>query len=57
MRFVRCGSGCGAAEVAFATVFGPVVWSPTRLTIKILPGADGRLLLPWHGAEALSTDR
>ena len=57
MGFVRFGTGRDAADVAFATIFGPVVSSAPRITIEILPGADGRLVMPWHCAEALSTDR
>jgi transglutaminase-like putative cysteine protease len=57
MGFVRLGTGRDAADVAFATIFGPVSSSAPRISIEILPGADGRLVLPWHCAEALSTDR
>ena len=57
MGFVRFGTGRDAADVAFATIFGPVISSAPRITIEILPGADGRLVMPWHCAEALSTDR
>ena len=56
MGFVRFGTGRDAADVAFATIFGPVASSAPRITIEILPGADGRLVMPWHCAEALSTD-
>ena len=57
MGFVRFGTGRDAADVAFATIFGPVLASAPRISIEILPGTDGRLVLPWHCAEALSTDR
>lgn len=57
MGFVRFGTGRDAADVAFATIFGPVVSSAPRITIEVLPGADGTLVMPWHCAEALSTDR
>lgn len=56
MGFVRFGTGRDAADVAFATIFGPVVSSAPRIAIEALPGADGRLVMPWHCAEALSTD-
>ena len=56
MGFVRFGTGRDAADVAFATIFGSVVAQPPRITIEALPGADGRLVMPWHCAEALSTD-
>lgn len=56
MGFVRFGTGRDAADAAFATIFGPVTAAPPRLRIEALPGADGRLLLPWHCPEALSTD-
>ena len=56
MGFVRFGTGRDAADVAFATIFGSVVSQAPRITIEALPGADGRLVMPWHCAEALSTD-
>ena len=56
MGFVRFGTGHDAADAAFATIFGPVQSSPPRISIEALPGADGRLLMPWHCPEALSTD-
>jgi transglutaminase-like putative cysteine protease len=57
MGFVRFGTGRDAADVAFATIFGTVTSSAPRITIEAVPGADGRLLMPYHCAEALSTDR
>jgi transglutaminase-like putative cysteine protease len=56
MGFVRFGTGRDAADVAFATIFGSVASSAPRITITALPGADGRLVMPYHCAEALSTD-
>jgi transglutaminase-like putative cysteine protease len=56
MGFVRFGTGRDAADAAFATIFGPVVSSAPRIRIEALPGPDGRLVMPWHCAEALSTD-
>ena len=56
MGFVRFGTGRDAADVAFATIFGPVSSSAPRIRIEAIPGSDGRLVLPHHCAEALSTD-
>jgi transglutaminase-like putative cysteine protease len=56
MGFVRLGTGRDAADVAFATIFGSVRSQAPRLRIQALPGADGRLNLPVHTHEALSTD-
>ncbi len=56
MGFVRFGTGRDAADVAFATIFGPVQSSQPRISIEALPGADGQLVMPWHCPEALSTD-
>ena len=56
MGFVRFGTGRDAADVAFATIFGPVQSGAPRIQIDVLPGPDGTLLMPWHCPEALSTD-
>jgi transglutaminase-like putative cysteine protease len=56
MGFVRFGTGRDAADVAFATIFGPVQSQAPRITIEAIPGADGRLLMPYHCPEALSMD-
>jgi transglutaminase-like putative cysteine protease len=56
MGFVRFGTGRDAADVAFATIFGPVMSAPPRIDIRAVPDADGQLTLPVHCAEALSTD-
>jgi len=56
MGFVRIGTGRDAADVAFATIFGTVGTTAPRLTIDAVPGDDGRLVMPVHRAEALSTD-
>ena len=53
---VRIGTGRDAADVAFATIFGPVTASPPRIQIQAIAGADGQLYLPQHCANALSTD-
>jgi transglutaminase-like putative cysteine protease len=56
MGLVRFGTGRDAADVAFATIFGPVTPNPPRLQIQAVAGDDGRFYLPQHCAEALSTD-
>jgi len=56
MGFVRFGTGRDAADVAFATIFGPVTSDAPRIEIRAAPDADGRLNLPVHCAEVLSTD-
>lgn len=56
MGFVRLGTGRDAADVAFATIFGTVRSGPPRIAIEAMPGADGRLMMPRHCIEALSTD-
>ena len=56
MGFVRFGTGRDAADVAFATIFGSVTSSAPRISIEAVPGADGRLIMPSHCSEALSTD-
>jgi transglutaminase-like putative cysteine protease len=56
MGFVRFGTGRDAADVAFATIFGSVISQAPRISIEVLPGDDGRLQMPWHCPQALSTD-
>jgi transglutaminase-like putative cysteine protease len=56
MGFVRFGSGRDAADVAFATIFGSVRSCAPRISIEAVPGADGCLRVPYHCAEAVSTD-
>ena len=56
MGFVRMGTGRDAADVAFATIFGPVMSTVPRIAIEAVAGADGRLATPYHCAEAISTD-
>ena len=56
MGFVRFGTGRDAADVAFATIFGSVTSCAPRISIEAIAGADGRLVMPYHCAEALSTD-
>jgi transglutaminase-like putative cysteine protease len=56
MGFVRFGTGRDAADVAFATIFGTVSSTAPRIRIEAVAGDDGRLAMPYHCAEALSTD-
>jgi transglutaminase-like putative cysteine protease len=56
MGFVRFGTGRDAADVAFATIFGSVKSQAPRISIQALQGDDGRLEVPFHTREALSTD-
>jgi len=56
MGFVRLGTGRDAADVAFATIFGSATSSAPRIAIEAMPGDDGRLVMPYHCTEALSTD-
>lgn len=56
MGFVRFGTGRDAADVAFATIFGTVASTAPRIAIEAVAGDDGRLVLPHHCEEALSTD-
>jgi transglutaminase-like putative cysteine protease len=56
MAFVRFGTGRDAADVSFATIFGTVACSAPRISIEAIPGEDGRLVTPYHCAQALSTD-
>jgi len=56
MGFVRFGTGRDAADVAFATIFGTVMSSAPVIDIQAVTGADGRLQVPYHCTEAVSTD-
>jgi len=56
MGFVRFGTGRDAADVAFATIFGSVISSAPVISIEAIAGADGRVVMPTHCSEALSTD-
>jgi transglutaminase-like putative cysteine protease len=56
MGFVRFGTGRDAADVAFATIFGAVTSSAPVISIEAIAGADGRVVMPYHCSEALSTD-
>ena len=56
MGFVRFGTGRDAADVAFATIFGPVQSAAPIIHIEAVPGVDGQLRVPYHCIEAISTD-
>jgi len=56
MGFVRFGTGRDAADVAFATIFGTVNSSAPVIGIRAVAGADGRIVMPYHCSEAISTD-
>ena len=56
MGFVRFGTGRDAADVAFATIFGPVTSSAPRISIEAIPDDNGILVMPYHCDQALSTD-
>jgi transglutaminase-like putative cysteine protease len=56
MGFVRFGTGRDAADVAFATIFGSVQSAAPVIAIEAIAGADGRVLIPYHCVQALSTD-
>ena len=56
MGFVRISTGRDAADVAFATIFGPVLANAPVIHIEAIAGADGSVLTPVHCDNALSTD-
>jgi transglutaminase-like putative cysteine protease len=55
MGFVRLATGRDAASAAFASLFGGVASSAPVISIEALPDEAGRLVLPEHVADALST--
>lgn len=55
MGFVRFATGRDAASAAFATMFGGVLSSAPVISIEALPDDGGKLVLPEHISEALST--
>jgi transglutaminase-like putative cysteine protease len=56
MAFVRMGTGRDAADVSFATIFGPVQSVPPLITVSAVDDGTGRWTLPHHTTLALSTD-
>ena len=56
MGFIRLATGRDAAEAAFASMFGGVAMQGLKLHIEAVPGSDGKLRVPVHTTQALSTD-
>jgi transglutaminase-like putative cysteine protease len=56
MGFVRLGTGRDAADTAFATLFGSVISSAPIIRIEAITDTENNCVLPYHCAEALSTD-
>ncbi|MDP1955102.1 MAG: transglutaminase family protein [Polaromonas sp.] len=55
MGFVRFATGRDAADCAFATLFGGVSASAPLISIEALPDDQGKLVLPRHLSDALSS--
>ena len=55
MGFIRLGVGRDAADVSFATIFGPVMASAPRINITALDDVAKGFRVPEHRLEALST--
>ena len=55
MGFVRIGTGRDAADVAFATIFGPVTANQPRISIRAVTDGIQGLVVPQRRREALST--
>ncbi|WP_422846548.1 transglutaminase-like domain-containing protein [Acidovorax sp. M2(2025)] len=56
MGLMRFSTGRDAADVAFATIFGGVRAQAPVIRTRALEDAERGLVLPQHGAQALSTD-
>jgi transglutaminase-like putative cysteine protease len=56
MGFVRFATGRDAADAAFATIFGGVQASPPVISIEAIADDGGRVVVPVHTLQALSTD-
>lgn len=56
MGFVRLGTGRDAADVSFAMIFGSVTSAAPRIAIEAVADDTGCLIVPYHCAQALSTD-
>jgi transglutaminase-like putative cysteine protease len=56
MGFVRFGTGRDAADAAFATIFGSVNSQPPIINIEAIRDDTNNFVIPYHCAEALSTD-
>lgn len=55
MGLVRIGTGRDAADVAFATIFGAVRFSPPIVAIEAIIDSP-QSIMPYHSGDALSTD-
>lgn len=56
MGFVRIGTGRDAADMSFATIFGPVVAHPPTISIEAVVNPHAGWSLPTHQTLGLSTD-
>lgn len=56
MGFVRFGTGRDAADVSFATIFGPVQSQAPRIAVHALADPLLRWEVPYRREEAISTD-
>ena len=56
MGFIRLATGRDVADAAFATIFGTVQSSAPVIRIEAIADEHGRLVLPQHVGQALSTD-
>lgn len=56
MGFLRIGTGCDAADVSFATIFGNIRSEVPVLAIEAVDDPALGFVLPYHRDEALSTD-
>jgi transglutaminase-like putative cysteine protease len=57
MGFVRIGTGRDAADVAFASIFGPVTWQAPTILASVVEDPQQGFVRPTHTTDALSTDR
>lgn len=56
MGLMRIGTGRDASEVAFATIFGTVLWNMPRITIRAEGDAMNGIVEPFRHDYAVSTD-
>jgi transglutaminase-like putative cysteine protease len=56
MGFVRMGTGRDAADVSFATIFGPVQSQAPRIQVRALHDPAKKWEMPWRRTDAISTD-
>jgi transglutaminase-like putative cysteine protease len=57
MGFVRFGTGRDASDCAFAMLFGSMSCGSPIIDIEAVPDQHGRLKMPEHSSQALSTDQ